>query len=66
MKIIIFSPKKRNIGDKIKLGNYDGHISEGVVVGLVRDNPKYQGHKVCGHSKLVNTGEDYYEIEVRE
>jgi len=66
MNIIIFSTKKRNIGDCIKLGARNGNNSEGVIVGKCEDNPKYQNQKVCGHNEPVNSGKDYYIMEIKE
>ena len=67
MNIIIFSTKKHKIGDSIQLGNrQNDRSSKGVVIGLCEDNPKYKGHKVCGHKELVNTGKDYYYVEIRD
>ena len=66
-QIIIFSQKKRRVGDVIQLGHRNGGIpSTGRVVGLVEDDPKYHNQKVCGHDELVNTGKDYYYVQVRE
>ena len=66
-RIIIYSTKKRRIGDVIQLGNRKGGMpSTGRVVGLVSDNPKYHNQQVCGHDEPVNTGKDYYYVEVRE
>jgi hypothetical protein len=67
MKIIIFSKKKRRVGEVIQLSNRTGGLpSTGRVVGLVEDDPKFHNQKVCGHTEPVNSGKDYYVIEVRE
>ena len=66
MNIIIFSTKKHKIGDSIQLGNrQNDRSSKGVVIGLCEDDPKYK-NKVVEHLKLINTGCDYYIIEVKE
>jgi hypothetical protein len=66
-RIIIFSAKKRRVGDVIQLGNRNGGMpSTGRVVGLMEDDPRYHNQKVCGHSEPVNSGKDYYYVEVRE
>jgi hypothetical protein len=66
-RIIIFSAKKRRVGDVIQLGNRNGGMpSTGRVVGLMEDDPKHHNQQVCGHSEHVNTGKDYYYVEVRE
>jgi hypothetical protein len=66
-QIVIFSQKKRRVGDVIQLGNRNGGMpSTGRVVGLMEDDPKYHNQQVCGHSEPVNTGTGYYLVEVRE
>ena len=65
-QIVIFSKKKRRVGDVIQLGHRNGGLpSTGRVVGLVEDNPKYHDQVVHGHKELVNTGIDYYLVEVK-
>jgi hypothetical protein len=66
-RIIIFSAKKRRVGDVIQLGNRNGGMpSTGRVVGLMEDDPRYHNQKVCGHDEPVNSGVGYYYVEVRE
>jgi len=64
MQIIIFSTRKRKIGDAIELKHREnGSSRNGRVVGLVEDNPKYHNQPVHGRG-LVNTGKDYYVVEI--
>lgn len=66
MQIIIFSKKKRKVGDTIDLKHREnGSSCKGTVVGFVEDNPKYHNQPVCGHKEPVNTGRDYYLVETK-
>lgn len=64
--ITIFSKKQRNIGDIVTVIHKEHNNSiTGIVTGLLEHNPKYQNHKITA-SRTVNTGKDYYLVDIED